>query len=321
LSSGAFIAHATFRADGSFFYGTSNGARGRGNVTLLESNAVQVQFSSSFGPSSDYQDDDLIFNRADPIYNTFVDFCGFCGPEFGQSRKGGALTMIEGQIADIMRQFPFLTDPSFYAHLQQNIDNLMAQGLLDCSAGPGQCTYRQSTGLPDPVNPLNNAGNTDTRTVTPALSGSAGLQDRADQLAAEISKRGYFTGKGEADWLYQINSDPNLAVTVDAARLTATANGDWVADPNGGFRVPGYITGSDYAVHGQVTLRFRPNGSYGVFDQRYDYELHADFSPRGVARNFGTIVGRPPGGFPNTPYWIRYQGNVNVTNPYNGDWP
>jgi len=142
------------------------------------------------------------------------------------------------------------------------------------------------------------------------------LQRRADRLAAKISARGYFTGKGEADWLYQINSDPNLAVTVDASRLTATVNGEWKVDSNGGFQAPAYITGEDYAVHGQVLVRFRPDGTYGVYNQPYDFELHADFSLSGFARNFGVLVGGPPGGYPNTPYLIRYHGNITVTNPY-----
>jgi hypothetical protein len=74
------------------------------------------------------------------------------------------------------------------------------------------------------------------------------------------------------------------------------------------------VTGDDYAVHGQVTLRQRPDNTYGIYDQKYDYEMHMDFSLRGIGRNIGTLLGSPPGGYPNTPYDIRYKGNTNVRN-------
>jgi len=142
-------------------------------------------------------------------------------------------------------------------------------------------------------------------------------QGTADRVAGEVTARGNFKGKGEADWIYQNNSNPNLSVTVDASQLTVESDGNWGACPNGhaGSCSTGYITGDDYAVHGQGTIRHRPDGTYGVYNQRYDYELHFDFSPRGIGRNLGTIVGSPPGGWPNTPFTIEYKGDVNITNP------
>lgn len=140
-------------------------------------------------------------------------------------------------------------------------------------------------------------------------------QRRADAVASEVSERGYFKGKGEADWIYQTNSDSSLSVVVDASKLSVTVMGDWVADPNGGLRAAGRVTGDDYWVHGQITVRARPDGTFGIYDQRYDYEMHADFSLKGIARNIGTFLGSPPAGMPNTSYWIRYRGNTTITNP------
>ena len=45
-------------------------------------------------------------------------------------------------------------------------------------------------------------------------------QGTADRVAREVTARGNFKGKYEADWIYQNNSNPNLSVTVDASQLT-----------------------------------------------------------------------------------------------------
>lgn len=142
-----------------------------------------------------------------------------------------------------------------------------------------------------------------------------GYQNRADAIAEQVSTRGSFTGKGEADWIYQNNSSQSLSVMVDASKLSVSVTGEWVADKKGGLRATGRVNGDDYWVHGQVTVRARPNGTFGIYDQRYDYEMHLDFSLKGVARNFGTILGAPPAGMPNTQFWIRYQGDATITNP------
>ncbi|MBQ5939584.1 RHS repeat-associated core domain-containing protein [Massilia sp. AB1] len=141
---------------------------------------------------------------------------------------------------------------------------------------------------------------------------SSGAANRANTLATEISERGFISGKGEADWLYQINSDPNLAVTVDASKLTVAALGEWSADPRGGWIAPGYVKGVSYWVHGQITIRIRPDGTVGIYNQQYHYRMHADFSPRGVARNIATFIGEPSGSWSNTPFTIRYVGNTNL---------
>ncbi|MEN8251469.1 MAG: LysM domain-containing protein [Bacteroidota bacterium] len=141
------------------------------------------------------------------------------------------------------------------------------------------------------------------------------LQDRANALAGEVSKRGKFLGKGEADWLYQINSDRNLGVTVDASQLTFKRDGNWVRDPKGGKKASGHVTGDEYWIHGQGTVRHRPNETYGLYDGSYDFEMHSVRGLKDIVRNIGTIIGAPPAGFPNTPYSIHYKGNVNVKNP------
>lgn len=140
------------------------------------------------------------------------------------------------------------------------------------------------------------------------------MQQRAQALADAISQRGFFLGKGEADWLYQLNSNPDLSVTVDPMFFTVGTEGQWGGCPSGdsGACSIGYATGDDYWVHGQVTIRSRPNGTYGIYDQTYDFKMHPDFSLKGIARNISTWIGEPPGGWPNTAYTIRYRGNASV---------
>lgn len=140
-------------------------------------------------------------------------------------------------------------------------------------------------------------------------------QEYAKRLASEISKRGHFLGKGEADWLYQNNSDEKLAVAIDVSKLKVTAMGEWKDDPRGGYYTRGRVDGEDYWVHGQVTIRARPDGTFGIYHQTYHYDMHTDFSLTGMARNIATFLGAPPKGMPNTPFRIAYDGNVILTNP------
>lgn len=141
-------------------------------------------------------------------------------------------------------------------------------------------------------------------------------QATAKRVAKEVSERGYFKGKGEADWIYQNNGDPDLVVNVDASHLTVAIDGEWAACPNGqsGVCAAAHVTGEDYWVHGQGLVRMRPNGTFGLYDQRYHYEIHNSFRPIEVIRNIATFIGSPPGGWPNTPFWIHYSGNVGITN-------
>lgn len=139
-------------------------------------------------------------------------------------------------------------------------------------------------------------------------------QERANAIAAEVTQRGSFKNKGEADWIYQNNSNRNLVVTINASSLSVKTTGKWINDPQGGLRAPGRVLGDDYWVHGQITVRARPDGTYGIYNQLYHYDMHANFTPTELVRNIATFIGQPPAGMPNTPYIIKYEGNTNITN-------
>jgi hypothetical protein len=119
----------------------------------------------------------------------------------------------------------------------------------------------------------------------------------------------------QADRIYLTNSDPNLKVNVNAALLTVRALGPWLPDQiNGGLRAPGYVTGTDYWVHGQITIHIRTDGTVHIFDQPYHYNMHEDFSVRGIARNIGTFIGEPKAHWNNTPFTIHYNGETRLMN-------
>lgn len=87
---------------------------------------------------------------------------------------------------------------------------------------------------------------------------------------------------------------------------------------NHGMCATGRVTGSDYAVHGQVTVRARKDGTFGIYNQQYDYEMRPVNSPTNLFRNIATMLDRPSGGWMNTSFWIKYQGNTQII-PLNSD--
>ena len=87
-------------------------------------------------------------------------------------------------------------------------------------------------------------------------------------------------------------------------------------DKNGGMKSPAVVLGEQYDIHGQTTVRYRPDGTYGLYAGKYDFEMHKVGSLRDILRNVETLIGGPGGGWSNTPYSIYYEGNVNIINPY-----
>ena len=106
-------------------------------------------------------------------------------------------------------------------------------------------------------------------------------------------------------------------VTVKAENLTVYRTSDWGACRGGiaGLCAGGIVEGAAYAIHGQVSIRHRPNGTYGIFIQDYDFEMHFEASFKMIPRNIATLLGSPGGGWPNTKFEIKYDGNTNITNP------
>jgi uncharacterized protein RhaS with RHS repeats len=134
----------------------------------------------------------------------------------------------------------------------------------------------------------------------------------ANRIKGEVESNGDFKNKGEADWLYELNDDENLTVTVQSSLMTLEVLSPWRVDSKGGLKADAIIVGG-YSVHGQSTIRKRPNGTYGIYDGKYNFEMHAGFSVKTIMRNIATFLASPIGG---TPYNINYKGNVGAVIPY-----
>lgn len=142
-------------------------------------------------------------------------------------------------------------------------------------------------------------------------------QEIANRIAAKITEQGDFDdgawGKSQADQIYQNNSDKNLSVTIDASNLYLVLYKPFSYDSRLKANIAeAAVGGSDFLVHGDVVVKRRDDGTHGIYDQRYHYEMRPNSSPRNMLRNAATEVGMPPKGPGNVPFWIRYRGNANV---------
>lgn len=132
---------------------------------------------------------------------------------------------------------------------------------------------------------------------------------QAKNLASAIAKEALQDGHltlSEATKIYRANSDPDFRIIVQADQLSVSQT-DMFTNGN----APGYVRGTDYFVHGQVTLRLSPDGAIRIYDGKYDFEYHKVDSAKDVLRNIETFVGATIAG-EGTGYWIRYEGNANV---------
>lgn len=146
------------------------------------------------------------------------------------------------------------------------------------------------------------------------------IQLRMNLLAQEISERGYFLHKGEADWLYENNSDPFLTVRIDASKLKVqvTKGSGWLSgeescstDYGYGRVGDGSTMHPDFLVHGTVhvtTEAYRGGTKYHIGKELYNFEI----KPWGThfKRNILTIIAEPHNG--GVPFWIEYYNSATV---------
>jgi RHS repeat-associated protein len=115
----------------------------------------------------------------------------------------------------------------------------------------------------------------------------------------------------EANSIWRANSNPNLAVTVDATQLAVRQTGNY--GQNG--TAPGVVQGGDWFVHGSVTLSKNQQGTITIKPAPYDFELHGAFLDH-AKRNFETFGGFYLGSYGGiavgTDYLIKYSGSPNV---------
>ena len=132
------------------------------------------------------------------------------------------------------------------------------------------------------------------------------------QKEQNIIKKDYLSWE-EADQILANNNDPDLIVDVRADMLVVQQTSNFYVDPKTGeVRAGGMVMGiPEYLVHGQITIRDRGNGTYGIYQQRYDFEQRPVNNVYDVIRNIETFVGGAISS-EGTPFRIQYDGNANV---------
>lgn len=142
------------------------------------------------------------------------------------------------------------------------------------------------------------------------------VQDKVEKLAKEISEKGSFKNKGEADWLFENNTNLNLKVSIEASNLTVNiSDGDgWYIDRERGGKTAWGETGngetfnSDFQIHGTVAVN-ELNGNYKILTEKYDFDMKPWATH--TLRNIKTLIAKPTGGH-GTPFYIEYRGTPNV---------
>ncbi|RPD83152.1 hypothetical protein EGK75_13390 [Neisseria weixii] len=159
--------------------------------------------------------------------------------------------------------------------------------------------------------------NNDLKDYFPSRKEQKANQGLANKTAQNLSSnpKSRFT-KTEADYLYQINTDPNLTVVLDVDYLgDLKVTGDkfeLIPDGSGRKRITVVPLAKEvWAVTGTLTLVQRLDGSYGVFNDTYDY----DIKPRikNLPRNLEIYFGEPKCGKNSgcTGYSIQFRGNID----------
>lgn len=145
-------------------------------------------------------------------------------------------------------------------------------------------------------------------------------QNKANEMTKDIiSDRNagwrFLRSKRQADLLYQLNTSKDLEVQVDVNDLgELKITGDlWKTLPDGRQTIivrP--TTYNVWAVTGSLTLVRRTDGTYGVFNDTYDFEMH-NSGILAIPRNIETVVGSPRCVATSgcTGYQIKFNGNFD----------
>lgn len=144
-------------------------------------------------------------------------------------------------------------------------------------------------------------------------------RDKANEMARGVSDDGnagwrFLRSKRQADRLYQLNTNKNLEVQVDVNDLgeLKIIGDSWESLSDGRQKIVVRPTAYNvWAVTGSLTLVRRTDGTYGVFDDTYDFEHHSGILA--IPRNIETVIGAPKCTAMSgcTAYHIKFHGNFD----------
>ncbi|WP_227507104.1 hypothetical protein [Moraxella canis] len=145
-------------------------------------------------------------------------------------------------------------------------------------------------------------------------------QKKANQMSKDISSNRnagwrFLRSKRQADLLYQLNTNKDLEVQVyvnDLGELKITGN-SWETLSDGRQKiVVRPTTYNVWEVTGSLSLVRRTDGTYGVFNDTYDFEMH-NSGILAIPRNIETAIGSPNCAATSgcTAYQIKFNGNFD----------
>lgn len=143
------------------------------------------------------------------------------------------------------------------------------------------------------------------------------------KISSQLSRGDIILTKDLADYIYNLNNDPNLTIKVNSKgwQVYVPKDETWRKNPKNSKellaagRIP-YSDFSRWATHGNVSVIKDVNGKYRLAPERYDFEMHsfkrgAINNVKTLFRNVETIIGSPGQG---VSFRIEFKGEVNVVN-------
>ena len=110
--------------------------------------------------------------------------------------------------------------------------------------------------------------------------------------------------------LYKLNTDPSLNVEYDPSNIVVKKGVEY--EPS---RIPSRVSYSDWnnwSVFGSVLVNKRDDGSYHIYDDKYDYDIRGDYlkNPQNIIRDIETIIGTP--GYNGTPFYFKFNRDKEI---------
>ena len=122
-------------------------------------------------------------------------------------------------------------------------------------------------------------------------------QEEADKIAVLFNTGNLEVNKENLDYLYQINTNKDLTILVEAdyvGKVLMTGSWESIEDGSGNLKVTVRpINLLKWAVFGTLTLVKRTNGTYGFYNDTYNFEMHNSLRPDELLRNANTKIGSP----------------------------
>lgn len=145
-------------------------------------------------------------------------------------------------------------------------------------------------------------------------------QAQADLIVNSLKTGGLEVNKKNMDYLYQLNTNPKLEVPIEAQEIgNVILTSGWEKMSDGRFRATVRpIEYDKWAVFGTLSIVRRINGTYGFFDDTYNFEKHNSLKPDELLRNVNTKIGSPTCGSLSgcIGFLISFQGNYDPSNIY-----